>query len=190
MKFKYFLRGLGVGIVFASIVFLIAYQNNAAGKMTDAEIIKKAKELGMVEREDPLEDLLSTHADVQADNGTTAESTDNKKNDSEDTTEKYTEEETLKEEKEQTTEATTQAADEAEDETVTGQDTVTITIDGGSSSYPVSQKLQEAGLIEDASAFDTYLVENGYANRLRVGEHTLKKGMSYHDIAEAISDPL
>ena len=44
-------------------------------------------------------------------------------------------------------------------------------------------------MIEDASEFDAYLIQNGYASRIRVGEHTLKRGMSYHDIAEAISDP-
>jgi cell division protein YceG involved in septum cleavage len=72
----------------------------------------------------------------------------------------------------------------------TTEKTITITVERGSSSYPVCQKLQEAGMIEDAAEFDTYLVENGYADRISVGEHTLKMGMDFHDIAEAISDPV
>ena len=59
MKFKYFLRGLGVGIIFASIVCLTAYQGNAKKEITDEEIIRRAKELGMIEKEDKIGDLLA-----------------------------------------------------------------------------------------------------------------------------------
>ena len=58
MKFKYFLRGLGLGIIFASIVCLTAYQGNSPKDMSDAEIKRRAKELGMVEQEDKIGDLL------------------------------------------------------------------------------------------------------------------------------------
>ena len=49
MRFKYFLRGLGVGIVFASLIFFMVYKENATPKMSDKQIIERAKELGMVE---------------------------------------------------------------------------------------------------------------------------------------------
>ncbi|MCM1498935.1 MAG: hypothetical protein NC124_10775, partial [Clostridium sp.] len=51
MKFKYFIRGLGIGIIFTSIICLTAYHGNASDTMTDAEIIRRAKELGMVEED-------------------------------------------------------------------------------------------------------------------------------------------
>ena len=35
MRFKYFLRGLGVGIVFASLIFFMVYKENATHKMSD-----------------------------------------------------------------------------------------------------------------------------------------------------------
>ncbi|MCM1496984.1 MAG: hypothetical protein NC124_00795, partial [Clostridium sp.] len=67
---------------------------------------------------------------------------------------------------------------------------VEITVTAGTTSYDVCQKLQELGLVDDAARFDDYLIENGYANRIRVGTHKLIKGMDSKAIAEAISDPL
>ena len=182
MKFKYFLRGVGVGIIFSSIVFLVAYQGAAAGKMTEEEIIKEAEKLGMVEKEDPVGDLLTTQTDAK-DSKEEPSSSEETKSEENSEDKKQTEQTT-----EVTTENTTEATTENNTETTT-EEKVTITIEKGSTSYTVCQKLQELGLIEDASEFDTYLVKNGYASRIRVGEHTLKKGMEYHDIAEAISDP-
>lgn len=182
MKLTYFLRGLGVGIIFAAVVFFTAYQTDKE-RMTDAEIINRAKELGMVEKEDPLKDLLSTQADMAGDKGESKEDAENAALDS--TTANSTEDSSATDEKtkmESTTEGTTETSAESK------KGTVTIKIDGGSSSYTVCQKLQTAGLIEDANEFDAYLVKNGYASRLRVGEYTLKQGMSFADIAAAISE--
>lgn len=47
MERKYYLRGLGLGIVMTAVIMGIALSGRH--KMTDEEIIKRAKELGMVE---------------------------------------------------------------------------------------------------------------------------------------------
>lgn len=175
MRFKYFLRGLGVGIVFASLIFFMVYKENATPKMSDKQIIERAKELGMVEEGSSIGDILHTSA--------TSEASENKETES--TTEKATEEEkkTTKSTTEQTTEATTENTTETTEK-------VSITIERGATSYTVCQKLQELGIVKDAAEYDNYLIENGYASRIRVGTHELTKGMDYHAIAEAISDPL
>ena len=49
MRLKYYLRGLGIGIVVTAIVFTVSGNHNA--EMTDAQIIERAKELGMQEAE-------------------------------------------------------------------------------------------------------------------------------------------
>ena len=175
MKFKYFLRGLGAGIVFASLIFFMVYKENGTAKMSDKQIIERAKELGMVEEKSAIEDILHTSA--------TSEDPKNKETAS--TTEKTTKEE--KRTTEATTEQTTEAATESTTET---KEKVSITVERGATSYTVCQKLQELGIIEDAAEYDNYLIENGYASRIRVGTHELTKGMDYHAIAEAISDPL
>lgn len=203
MKFKYFLRGLGVGIVFACIICLAAYQEKASDKMTDAEIIERAKQLGMVEQENQIGDLLKdkNSSEQQEEDQTkettpVSEQTTSEKQSTEKTsttqesgtgkvssTEKNSsEQQTNKKET-----ATTEQADKANSST---EETVEITVEKGSSSYPICQKLESLGMIKDAAEFDTYLIENGYANRIRVGTHKLTKGMDYKAIAEAISDPL
>lgn len=47
MERKYYLRGLGLGIVMTAIIMGVALSGNKT--MTDEEIIARAKELGMVE---------------------------------------------------------------------------------------------------------------------------------------------
>lgn len=186
MKFKYFLRGLGVGILFASIVFLVAYNGKPSHKMSDADIIEKAKELGMVEPKDPIKDLLTTEKDKKKD------ITEKKEQSiSEATAEKTTEKETTEKtstEKVTTENVTTEKAttEEKTSELNSGQE-VSITVSQGNSSYVVCQKIEAAGIIENAAELDTYLVENGYANRIRIDTYQLKKGMDFHDIAEIIT---
>lgn len=196
MKFKYFLRGLGTGILFASIIFLTVYQGNRKTVLSDSEIKRRAQELGMVEKEDPLADLLTSTETTQASEALSGQdlqktSTNTEKQGEKDTqtppdTEQVTENVTT----ENTAEPTTKEAPKENKKDTSADDTVKLIISRGDTSYPVSLKLKELGMIDDAEKFDTYLVEHNYANRMRVGEHSLKKGMDYHAIAEAISDPL
>lgn len=177
MKFKYFLRGLGVGIVFASVVFLVAYNGKPSHKMSDTEIIEKAKELGMVEQEDPVKALLTTEKNKKKtteanENKATIEKTTEADKTTEVTTEKITTEKVTAKE------ATTEKSDD---------EFITVAVVRGDSSYTVCQKLEKAGLIKNAAEFDTYLVENGYANRIRIDSYQLKIGMDFHDIAEIIT---
>ncbi len=183
MKFKYFLRGLGIGIIFASIVCLMAFQGEVSGQLSDEEIIERAKELGMTEPEDQVGDLLKEKENTSEQEASRADSGEPAASKEETTEKEAVTEQQETTETEQTTEENT--ADKSSE-----TETVELTIERGSSSYPVCQKLQELGMIRDASEFDTYLVENGYASRIRVGTHKLQKGMSYGEIAEAISDPL
>ena len=50
MKLKYFLRGLGSGVVITSIILTLSFQGRNS-EMSEAEIIKRAEELGMVQEE-------------------------------------------------------------------------------------------------------------------------------------------
>ncbi len=202
MKFKYFLRGLGTGIIFTTIICLVAFQGADNKTITDKEVIEKAKTLGMVEKEESVKDMLAQKKDtssevsetpketstteaVSEENPTREETTEEKleKKDTKKTsTEKKTTEEKTTEEKTTEKKTTEQSANQK-------GEMVTITIKGGSTSFPICQELQKLGMIQDATDFDNYLIKNGYANRISVGTHTLTIGMSYKEIAVAISDP-
>lgn len=47
MKLKYYLRGLGIGILVSTIILMIAFSRHPR-EMSDQEIISRAQELGMV----------------------------------------------------------------------------------------------------------------------------------------------
>ena len=55
MKLRYYLRGLGIGMLVAALVLILS---GAGGKMSDEAVKKRASELGMVEKnKSVLEDI-------------------------------------------------------------------------------------------------------------------------------------
>jgi len=58
MKLKYYMRGLGIGIILTTLIFIISGYEK---KMTDEEIIASAKKLGMImekDRNKELDDII------------------------------------------------------------------------------------------------------------------------------------
>lgn len=78
-------------------------------------------------------------------------------------------------------------AQEQETENDGSGEAVTIVVRRGSNSYSVSVQLAEAGLIEDASAYDLYLCSNGYAGKIRTGTYQIAPGTSDEQIARIIT---
>lgn len=181
MNFKYFLRGLGAGIVFTAIIMLAAYMTNGSYKMSDKEIIKKAEALGMVTTEE-----VPIISDTGSENPTEEPSTENTDTE-EPTTEKSSTEDT--EEPASTEAPTTEAATQNTTEQG-GIDTeytkATITVRSGMGSYEVAVLLKDAGIIDNASDFDSYLIRNGYATQIRIKSQEFNSNMSYEEIAKLL----
>ena len=55
MKLKYYLRGLGIGIIVTTIVLAIVFSKNKK-VMSDDEVIERATQLGMIMPEDSAEE--------------------------------------------------------------------------------------------------------------------------------------
>lgn len=53
MRFKYYLRGCGLGILFASVVLTAAFYTRGAKEISDEEVIRRAEALGMVLPNEP-----------------------------------------------------------------------------------------------------------------------------------------
>lgn len=128
MKFKYYLRGLGIGILFCALIATIAY-NGEKNSLSDEEVIKRAEKLGMVMADaDAEKSEETTEATV-----TTATTEVAKENDTDEaTTEKTTEvtitEATTKETTEvTTTEATTKETTEVTTTEATIKETTEVT---------------------------------------------------------------
>ena len=64
---------------------------------------------------------------------------------------------------------------------------VEITIARGDDSGTVARKLQNAGLVENASEYDAYLMQHGYDKKIRVGSVTIPTDSTWQEIADYIS---
>ena len=171
MKLKYYLRGLGIGIIVTLILSGIA--GNKKQEMTNEEIKARAAELGMIESTT----LSDPTAQTPEPTATAAQT--------------QTPEPTVTTAPTQTPEptATTAPTQTPEPmETADGtQEMIAITVSRGDSSVKVSRLVQEAGLIEDAQDFDRYLCENGYDKRLSVGVHDIPADAGYEEIAKILT---
>ena len=187
MERKYYLRGLGIGIVVTAIIMGIATSGKRG--MTDEEIIARAKELGMVENtvlSEKTEEEAETEAAVDIANA-------------EDATEKSAIEETKKpetstEQKQNTTAETKKPETSTEQQTtadkkedITSAVVKTITVNSGDGSYTVAKKLAEAGVVTSAENFDTYLCQNGYDKKLRTGSFSIPADASDEQIARIVT---
>lgn len=216
MKLRYYLRGLGIGIIVTALIMGIAVGD--ARPLTDAEIRAAAQQLGMVEGDSlrlsdiqqssvPVEDEGEPEETVPEESGAGPESGSEEASsesvpgaDGEEPGETAPEE--SGESSESGSESIPGADGEEPGETVSresGADpenangvlpegsTVTITVEAGSGSRTVCNQLADAGLIEDAAAFDRYLIENGYSKRICVGAYEIEPGTDEEQIAKIIT---
>lgn len=191
MKLKYYLRGLGTGILFATLVLFISYTYHN----TDAQVKKRAKELGMIETTESASNLenITTKAENDTSSGDTKPE-DNTKSEG-DTTTKTADDETKSTTASETTKSeqnttTPQAATVTETTSTIDniQTQFEFSIVSGMNSQQVAGILQSIGAIDSATGFDQYLVQNGYADRIKVGNFKIQAGASYEDIAILITN--
>lgn len=231
MNLKYYLRGLGIGVVVTALIMGIL-----AGKkevLSDEEVIERAKALGMTQESVLLADTLASYEEeaqeelegggvpskvdqqpADQDGSDTQESEKVQEPLEEGDTQQQQEEDTQPEqEPEAVTEPEQESAEEKEAETApevlaeesgggasgeasasesepasdTEEGNFTIEIKSGDSSYSVCQRLEEAGLVETATAFDRYLYENGYDKRINTGVFEIPRDADMEKIAKIIS---
>ena len=213
MKLKFYLRGIGIGIIVAVAICICAGNKAATKTMTDAEVISRAKELGMTESTvladiaaptvEVTEIVQDTEQIAQADTEEVpeeqteaAETVEDKEEEaieeeaSDDTKEAEAEptpEPTAEPTPEPTAEPTPEPAKEPEStESDDGGDFVIITVDRGNGSDTVAKKLAAAGLVANASEYDKWLMQNGYDRSIAAGAHKIPKGASQEEIAKII----
>lgn len=190
MKLKYYLRGLGIGIVVTAVIMMVALGNKQP--MTDEEVIARAKELGMIENsvltdiaDKEKEPVSENNKDENSDVGQELqqdEQQDAKQEVQQD--EKQDVEQELQQDEQQDDK---QPVQETTDTESSDKDTITITVVGGDSSWSVSKRMEEAGLIESAKDFDSHLCKNGYDKRISVGTYEIPTSATYEEMAKIIT---
>ena len=199
MRLKYYLRGLGLGIIFAVFIMMVGYRNHGSS-MSDSEIIEKAKALGMVETEDS----SGMKNDKKTDN-----KTDKKSDKKTDTSEPDTTiADTSAAEDTQTGTDNTDAdniAGTADADTTAPSDvaatdsaasdaaqpqqntTFTVTVGSGDTCRMIAERLQAAGIIDDAEKFRASMGQKGVDQFIADGSHEIPYGASYDDIINILT---
>ena len=195
MKLKYYLRGLGIGMAVTALILGISFsgrQGQEAQTLTDEQIRERASELGMVDSSELTLAALQNSAQPQTTMEPEVTEESKLTADPETTTEPEATAEpetTIEPEATAEPEMTTKPEATKEPELITApeQSQTTITIKKGSDSGSVSRVLYEAGLVENAKAFDNYLCNNGYSRSINPGIYEIAPGTSEEEIAKIIT---
>lgn len=195
MKLKYYLRGLGIGILVTTVILSLAGVGRK--NMTDEEVVKRAKELGMVESTllSDLPDQTKTDEVRPTEPGISLQPETSEPEESASTPEtpEASEETTTTPETPAAPEETpvapeeTPVSPEAGNPDIPAGETVTLVIGRGESSTTVSKNLKKAGIVEDAAAFDRFLCNNGYDKKIITGTYEIPYGASEEEIAKIIT---
>jgi ribosomal protein L12E/L44/L45/RPP1/RPP2 len=203
MKLKYYMRGLGIGILLTTTVLAIAKPKE---ELTDQEVIKRAEALGMElksDRDNVLGEMLEnsklTEAPTQMPEKPSPEPTAALTPSEEPTlapeltvTPEPTKEPSPAPEPSKEPEPTAAPGDTKEEENqerdgVNSGELIVFTVEKGMSSGEVATLLEKVGLIQDSDDFNKYIVKKGKASVIGIGTYTLPIGVTYDEIIAQIT---
>ncbi|MGN0506752.1 MAG: hypothetical protein ACI4FZ_09330 [Lachnospiraceae bacterium] len=199
MKKKYYLRGLGFGILITTLVFALIRDEDP----TEEEIIRRAEELGYVKAEEQVtpsldldalkEQLTSTPKPTEAPTPTkmpipTVASTPTE---TPIPTETPTPIETpiptptptpTPTEMPTPTAEPTKAPDSGNDVVIAD-----IKVERGNTATVVCEKIEAAGIVKDGNDLKNYLIRKNLTDYINIGTYTLSSEMSYEQIAKILT---
>lgn len=212
MKLNYYLRGLGTGILAATLFFGVAGNGNEQ-VMTDSEILARAEQINKENavlsgpgREDETlqpeetstapaeeEELGMQDQTGQEETSDPAQDVENEDPESEETgTQKAADDAMAGQQagtdqpqngqQPDTEESTQDNSTDGADQT----EMIVITINSGDSSETVSKKVEQAGLVASAEEYNRFLCANGYDKKLNVGKHEIPAGADETEIAKRL----
>lgn len=192
MKLKYYLRGLGLGILVTAALMTYIHSGDRA-VMTDSEIRARARELGMKDSV-VLSELAGAEPETESETEQPLETETVTKTIRETETEAATETMRETETPEETEGArepeAVQETEERESEIPPAErqaDGAVIQINRGDGSEVVSRRLAEAGMVDSAASYNAYLCQNGYDKRLSIGVHEIPAGATKEEIAKILT---
>ena len=169
MRLKYYLRGLGAGILFSVLVFAFIVGPKEA-EISDEEIIQRAKQLGLREVNIDMEKLR--------DNDGTGTPTP---------TSVPTPTSTPTPTSVLTPTSTPTPVVEPTSPPVSEVRTVTVEVTRGMTSERIAHLIETEGVVESAMELNAYLIRNGFAEQLRVGKFVLRTDMTFDEIATTLT---
>ena len=162
MKLKYYLRGLGIGIIVTTIILVSCFSMQKP-KMTDEQIIEKAAQLGMIMPEQNSAVIAETE-----------------------TTEPEEMEVPKEPETETPQESVVSDTENAENAEQTQQEPFTLVVNRGDVCRTMCENLAANGVIDDSEGLRKYLSEVGYASFISAGTYQIPYHASYEEITNIL----
>ena len=202
MRLKYYLRGIGLGIIFTVIVLSVSNNSNkSTDNSVNTENISSGKTDITHENSEDSKIIEDSEADSSID-GTENQSIKENINNTEISDKKeYENNQSGSQADDTSNQPDSQAVDTSNkpdsqvadtpnqppaSETVAEPQIITITVQQGEYCRPIAQKLKDAGLIEDAEDFRLYMGQIGYASFIHSGDFQIPMGASYEEIANIL----
>ncbi len=213
MKLKYYLRGLGIGMLVVAL--LLTVSGSTGAKMSDEAVKRRAAELGMVEKDktvlgelgsetvsgetakpesdvsepDKKEEAPEEPAEADENAAQRIEQPEEDENAAKQQIEQPEEDAAEQNQAQDIEERADEVADRAEEiaENAPAGRVVTLEVRRGDSSVSVARRAAEAGLVQSAADFDVFLCRNGYDKRISVGNYEITEGASEKEIADIIT---
>lgn len=189
MKLKYYLRGLGIGILVTAVIMGVT-QGSRKETLSDREIRERAAALGMMEPGNSLADLeaaetpAATEIPEAIETPAATETPETIETPAATKTPEAAETPAATEAPAATPEVTARPTQKpAEEEEGSSY---TFEIQAGDSSYQVAYRLQQAGLVADARDFDNYLCSKGYDRKLKTGSYEIPETATEEEISEIL----
>lgn len=191
MRLKYYLRGLGLGIIFTCLMFML-FSNKKADNTDRMDVNQQLETTtetlssqtnGDDKNDTANDEAVSGGTDVQ--NNTDAEADVNAQNnaDAQNPADNQT-----------GASDTTDTSNQTDDSNITGEtgtddvqdEYVTLVIEKGDIARDVAESLYEDGIIDDVESFRKYLGETGVSRTLHAGKYNIKVGSTYEEIVELL----
>ncbi len=210
MKLKYYLRGLGIGVLVTAII-LHFILGDGTSPMTDEQVKARAKELGMTESmtlsqaassntssslitESSLDEPIGQSPEPitlptaePSDQPTSSPSAMPTASPSVSMGPTATPSPSVSPSPSPSPSPSAKPSASPSASPNSGERLISITVSNGDGSYAVAKKVMSAGLVESAAEFDEYLCNNGYDKILSTGTHKIKENSTYEEIAKALS---
>lgn len=190
MKLKYYLRGFGTGVIFATVILIIAL---AVHDNLSSNSNKNASSGNLLlSTENNNKQTEHNKESVSKKEDPSGETSDNKETSMKETQTTIPNETTTQIETTTHNQTTIQNETTTQNETTKTLDDVndevyTLSITSGMTSNQAADILAEHGIVDSGYDFNMYLYNNGYESKIRTGKYKLTKGMSYAEIAKMIT---
>lgn len=196
MDKKSFIRGFGVGVLFAAVILGISFLI----RTSDSFVTMRAKELGMVYADDsqssmnlvsaaPTASAQPTAAKKETPKETAASKSTQAPKAANSATESPKESDNTDSKKETTSSKKTKSMEEEKKELEKSirEEEKKLTIDVGDWSSDVSKKLENLGIVDSAKEFDSYLDKHGYSASINAGTYDVSVNDTYDELARKIT---